>query len=558
VSLPRHPSPAQPSASFVSRRYVLRGLALAAGGSLLLACQPTTAPSPTPAPAAKPTEAAKPAAAPTAAGAAAPTVAPAAVAKPAPTQELALGQGTVPRNMDPKLTTALSDYLHLRLVYDTLVSADSGKPEPWAAESWEARSDTHWRFKLRPNLKFSNGEPFDANAVKFTLERVLSDEKAPWRARIQMIERVEVVDERTIDLLLNQPAGDLPTRLAIVWIMPPKYSQEKGDQGVATAPIGSGPFTVAEYQPAQSVSYKANPQYWGGPPKLQTLRFRALPEPSTRVSSLLAGEIDVAHLILPEQMDQIKSRGYQVVSVPTGQSANLFMQQSRDTPLKHAKVRQAIDYAIDKDGLFQLTGGLGRPLNGQIVGPNSVGYNPNIKARPFDPARAKQLLAEAGMANGFEIALDTPIGRYFRDKEMSETIAAYLQAVGIKVQLNALAGGPWLDRLYTGTWGPLNYWSIQDAPAYDLAFTMDIFQRSNNRKILDDDQFEALFKRSFEITDQQARNKHLQDCAQYIHDQAFMVNFHQDPGLYGVSPKVKDIEFLPSTYIQLLKAHKSE
>ncbi len=543
----------------VSRRGFLRALgatgAFAAAASLLAACQqPAPAAGPTTAPAANPTSAS--AATGTGAPAAKPTTAAAAPA--AATQELAIGQGTVPRNMDPKSTTALSDYLHLRLVYDTLVSVDSGKPEPWLAESWEARSPTLWRFKLRPNVKFTNGEPLDANAVKFTLQRVLDDAKAPWRARIQMIDKINVVDDRTVELALGQPAGDLPTRLSIVWIVPPKYGAEKGEQGLATAPIGTGPFTASEFQPAQSITYKANTAYWGGVPKLQTIRFRALPEASTRVASLLAGETDVAHLILPEQMDQVKGRGLQVVSVPTGQSANLFMQQSRkDSPIGNTKVRQAIDSAIDKDGLFQLTGGLGRPLNGQIVGPNSAGYSPEIKARPYDPAKAKQLLAEAGFASGFEVAMDHPIGRYFRDKEIAETVASYLQAVGIKVQLNSMAGGPWLDRLYTGTWGPLNYWSIQDAPAYDLAFTMDIFQRSNNRKILDDDKFEEMLAKSFDLTDQDARRKHLQDFAKYLHDQAFFVAFHQDPGIYGVSPKVKDIDFLPSTYIQLTKAYKT-
>lgn len=482
--------------------------------------------------------------------------APASTPKLAASQELRIATGTVPRNMDPVTTTAVSDYNFLRMVYDTLVTVDSGKPEPWAAESWQAIDPKHWRFKLRPGITFSNGEPFDAEAVRFTIQRALDNPKTPWRVRVANIVEMKIIDPLTIDFILDASVGNLPTRLSVVWIVPPKHTAAKG---VTTDPVGTGPFTVGSYTPSKEIVLKARKGYWNGTPKLETVKIIQMPEASTRVSALLAGDVDVSHLILPEQVSQVEAKSFTVVSQPTGQSANIFFQTTTDSPVKNKLVRQAIDYAIDKQAIFQgITGGRGRFLEGQIVGPGSVGNSPSIKARPYDPKKAKELLTQAGYPNGFEIVMDHSVGRYFRDKDLVEAVAGYLGEVGIKVKLNPMSGSAWLDRLYSGSWGPMNYWSIQDAPGYDLSFTMEIFKSNNNRKIDADPKLDKFIDDSLNITDQEKRNGFLQDFAAYLFDQAYFIAFHQDPGIYGINPKVKDLEFLRSTYINLAKAYVTE
>jgi peptide/nickel transport system substrate-binding protein len=267
---------------------------------------------------------------------------------------------------------------------------------------------------------------------------------------------------------------------------------------------------------------------------------------------LLAGDIDVAYRILPDFVQQIEGGGKKVISVPTGQSANLFFQTTKGGPLADVRVRQAIDHASDKQALDKsITQEYGKFLDGQIVQTDSVGHNPAVKARSYDVDRAKQLLAEAGYPDGFSIAFDYPLGRYYRDKEMCQAIASYLDAVGIKVQQNPMESGAWLNRLYTGTWGPLNYWSIQDAPAYDLSWTLEIYRTENIRKIDADPKLDSMLDQSFTITDTKQRSDYLATVAQYFYDQAYSVTFHSDPGLYAVDPTVQGIEFLPSTYINL-------
>lgn len=471
-------------------------------------------------------------------------------------QEITIGVAAVLKNYDPISTTSLTDYVFLRLVYDNLVSVDSGRPEPWAAESWEAITPQHWRFKIRPGITFSNGEPFDANAVEFTLRRAIEGESTPWKVRVAALERMEVVDDLTIDFFLSAPVGNWPTRLSVVWIVPPSV----GDADtLTTEPIGSGPFIVESYTPSESITLVRNPNFWGNPPELDRVTIRAIPEQSTRVAALQAGDIDVAHRILPDFIDQLEGDGFTVVSVPSGQSANIFFQSSVPGPLQDVRVRQAIDFAIDKEALFAgISGGLGRFLDGQIVGPNSIGYNPDVHARPYDPDRARELLAEAGYGDGVTLAFDYPVARYFRDKDMGEAISAYLEQVGITVQQNPLAAGAWLDRLYTGSWGPINYWSIQDAPAFDLSWTMEIFKTDNLRKLTADANIDEQLAQSFQITDTDERNAFLAEFAEYLHEQAHFVAFHQDPGVYAVAPNVAGVEFLPSTYINLFDARVTE
>jgi peptide/nickel transport system substrate-binding protein len=439
-------------------------------------------------------------------------------------QTLRIGMDHVIQNYDPISTTATSDYTYLRFVYDTLVTTDSGKPEPWAAESYEAIDAKHWRFKLRSGMTFSNGEPF---------------------------ERMEVVDAQTIDFFLKVPVGNWPTRTSVVWIVPPKYAEANPD-ALVTKPVGSGPFTASAFTPSEKVTLKRNDTFWGTKPKLSTVELTSIPEDSTRTSALLADDIDVAYRILPDFVAQIESGGKKIISVPTGQSANIFLQTTKGGPLADVRVRQAIDYAIDKQTIYKsITQEYGKFLDGQIVQTDSVGHNPSITARPYDVNRAKQLLAEAGYPDGFTIAFDYPLGRYYRDKEMCQAIASYLDAVGIKVQQNPMESGAWLNRLYTGTWGPINYWSIQDAPAYDLSWTLEIFRSENIRKIDADTKLDSMLDQSFTITDTKARSDYLATVAQYFYDQAYSVTFHSDPGLYAVDPTVQGIEFLPSTYINL-------
>jgi peptide/nickel transport system substrate-binding protein len=472
-------------------------------------------------------------------------------------QSLIIGMDHVTQNFDPISATATADYTDWRFVYDTLVSTDDGTPKPWAAESFEPIDAKHWRFKIRKGIEFTNGEPLDAEAVRFTFQRALDDEKTPWRVRIEALQKMVIVDPLTIDFYLSTPVGNWPTRTSVVWLVPPKYTKDNPD-ALVTKPIGTGPFKMDSFSPGEKAVLSPNPGFWGTKPQLKRVELRAIPEDSTRVSALMSGDIDVAYRVLPDFADQIKGGGKKLVSVPSGQSANIFFQTTTNTPLKDVRVRQAIDYAIDKDALRKsITQNYGTDLKGQLVGKKSVGYSDELEGRPYDPAKAKQLLAEAGYKNGLTLGFDYSLGRYYRDKETAQAISGYLQAVGITVKQNPMESGAWLDRLYAGKWGPINYWSIQDAPAYDLSWTIEIFRSDNIRKIDADPKLDGMLDHSFTITDPEERSDYLTQVAKYAQDQAYFVAFHSDPGLYAMDPSVEGVKFLPSTYLNLFDAKRT-
>lgn len=467
-----------------------------------------------------------------------------------PKDTLTIGMNYVISNFEPKGTAALSDFIYLRFIYDTLVSVDSGSPEPWLAESWEAVGDaTHWRFKLRQGVTFSNGEPFNAEAVRFTFQRALDDAETHWLARIQPLETMEIIDDSTIDFHLSAPVGNWPTITSIVWIVPPKYASTANV--LVTKPIGTGPFTLDSFSAGQTVTLASKPDYWGKVPKTPKVVLNSVPEESTRVSSLLAGDTDVAYRILPDFIEQVEAAGKKVVSVPSGQSANVTFQTTRGGPIADVRMRQAIDFALDKEAINKAVGlGYGRPLNGQLVGPNSVGYDPNLKARPYDPDKAKQLLKDVGY-DGEPIGFDYPIGRYYRDKETCEAVTGSLQQVGINIKPNPMEGGTWLSKLYTGVWGPITYWSLQDAPAFDLSWTLAIYRHTDREKLVSDLDLDSMLDHSLTITDTKERSTYLATVGDYIQEQAYVVALEQDPGLYAIAPEVKDIKFLTSTYLDL-------
>jgi peptide/nickel transport system substrate-binding protein len=468
----------------------------------------------------------------------------------AESQDLTIGMGAILRNFDPASTQGINDYVAIRMVYDALTTLDNGAPEPWAAESWEAVSPTQWRFKLREGMRFTNGEPFDAEAVRYTFQRALDSADNPWRVRIEALESMTIVDDLTVEFNLSKPVGNWPSRVAIVWIVPPVYTESND---ITLNPLGSGPFKVESFTPGEEVVYSANPDWWRDAPTLESVTLRAIPENATRVATLLAGDIDVAYKILPDQVPQVEDAGYVLDSVPSGFLANIFFQSSRlDEPIGDVRVRQAIDFAIDKEGIREfIAGGYGGDVQGQAVGPNSIGHNPDVTARPYDPDRARELLAEAGYADGLTIGFDYSVGRYFADKEIAEAVIGYLAAVGIIVEANPMEGGAWLDKIYTGEWGPISFWSYQDAPFYDLSITTEIFKSDGFRKITADTEIDRYIDESFSITDPQERADHLAEYGKYLVDNAYIVPLFHDPGLYAYAPNVRDIVILPSTMINL-------
>jgi peptide/nickel transport system substrate-binding protein len=388
--------------------------------------------------------------------------------EPAEAARLTIGIGSIPNTPDPHRDSTANALPAYAQIFEKLVGVDdAGRIVGVLAESWRTLSDTVWEFRLRRNATFHNGETFTAEAVKFSIERVLNPAtKSPWGGRIAAVDKVEVVDPHTVRITTKSPFAPLLQGLTVVDILPPKYFAEKGEKEFTAAPVGTGPFRFKSWVKQDHMAMTASPAYWGGRPVLDEVVFRSIPEDSTRVAGIETGELDVALLIPPEQVARLKAKGIDVRSVNQGQGMVINFRATVD-PFKSKKVRQALNYAVDKEAILKnLLLGHGRVLDGQVVGPDAFGYNPALKPYPYDPKMAKQLLAEAGYPQGFTVKFHGSIGRYTKDKEIEEAVIGQLAEVGVKAQLEILEAGVFIQSFLGATIGPMWIWAWQYLPIY--------------------------------------------------------------------------------------------
>jgi ABC-type transport system substrate-binding protein len=222
--------------------------------------------------------------------------------------------------LDPHQATGTIDYMVLMHVFDHLIARnpESMKLVGGLAESWRTVDDLTWEFKIRKGVKFQNGEPVNAQAVKFSIDRVLDPaQKSYLRDRFKGITSVQVVDDLTVRLKTEKPNPVLLERLTNLAIVPPAYVKEKGDVFIAKNPVGSGPYRFVEWARGQRLVVEASPTYWGQQPAVKTLVFRPIPEVATAIAEMMAGSVDFIRLVPPDQIPAIEGSG-KAYKIPKG------------------------------------------------------------------------------------------------------------------------------------------------------------------------------------------------------------------------------------------------
>lgn len=372
---------------------------------------------------------------------------PAALA--APQGKVVVAQGVDPTTLDPMNHQETPAGVLCRNIFDTLLERDQDlKIQPaLARELPKLVAPTVWEFKLRPGVKFHNGEPVDAEAIKFSLER-LADPKHKLRGspNFAPISHVEIVDTLTVRVHTKAPWPILDALMSVGQssILPPKYYRDKETAAVARAPVGSGPFRFVRWVKDDRIELEANEQYWRGAPRIKTLVFRPIPDDAVRVAALQNGEIDVAVNIPPHLANIIANHPKLFLSTaPSVRTIQLLYYTHHydaqhklvgpfQGPTADRRVRLAMNYAVDVDDIIKnvLDGKAQRTA--LMLTDRHFGFDPALKPIKQDLAKTRQLLAEAGYPNGLEITLNSPQGRYVRDKEVAEAIAGQLTKAGIR------------------------------------------------------------------------------------------------------------------------------
>jgi peptide/nickel transport system substrate-binding protein len=391
----------------------------------------------------------------------------------APEGQVVISQGVDPTTLDMMNQSETPASNLGRHIFDTLYTRDQNlKIVPMlATEMPKLVAPTAWEVKLRKGVKFHNGEEFNAESAKFSLERLAQGQgKLRGATFFSPIDHVEIMDPYTVRVHTKKPWPTFTVVMVFVQgsMYPPKAYADKDSTFISKNPIGTGPYKFARWSRDEEIVLEANAQYWRGAPKIKTVIFRPIPDDAVRVAALQNGEIDVA-VNIPPHLAAIIDKHPKIFlstapSIRTIQLMYYTHQMDKDHkptgpypgPTADKRVRQAIAYAIDADEIIKSV------LDGKGVRVATMlpsmhfGYDPKLVPIKHDVARAKKLLTEAGFGGGVDIVLHGPQGRYVRDKEVAEAITGQLNKAGIRTTLHTYDFVTYLNNMvYVHKAGPI-------------------------------------------------------------------------------------------------------
>ncbi len=355
--------------------------------------------------------------------------------------------------------------------YEGLITIENGRPAPKLALSWEHSPDfQEWTFKLRPGVKFHDGTPFTAEAVKFNFDRMLRIKKATlgYYLKYGMPDGVRVIDDLTVKVKLNTPFPlfAMDVTLSSYWMASPTYVRKymtaadpDAETWMANHESGTGPYELSEWIPEQKGTYKQFKAYWGKAPKLDTIVMQVVKDPTTAKLMLEKGDVDVAERLTVEQYDDLATKpGVKVVYFPTPRVSYITWDVSKP-PLDDENLRKAISYAINYDQIIKsIEAGRVKRIRG-LTPPGILGYA-NADVPTFDLAKAKSFMAKSKYAKGVTVDLLYATERRAQFDQVAEYVQSYLKQIGVDVRPQRVAFPAELAKMKEGKYGmALMTWS---------------------------------------------------------------------------------------------------
>ncbi|THF59485.1 ABC transporter substrate-binding protein [Ollibium composti] len=468
-------------------------------------------------------------------------------------------------------------------VYEGLTKRDKDlKIIPGLAESWETIDPLHWRFHLRKNVTFSNGDAFNADDVLFSAERVRAD-GSDLKTRIPADSEWKKVDDYTVDVTLKTPNPILFAEWDTWYIMDKEWAEKEG----ATKPVsakdtnpgpaaykanGTGPFTIESHEPGVKTVFKRRDGYWGEKlidTNLDSVVFTPIASDSTRVAALLSGDVDLIEPVPVQDIDRVnKDPNTAALTGPELRAIFLNMNQIRDelptsnvkgkNPFKDPNVRKAFYQAIDIEAIDKrVMRGLATPIP-LLIAPQLYSA-PDLKRWPYDPEAAKKLLTDAGYPDGFTVGMDCPNDRYVNDEQICQAVVSMLAKIGVKVNLNAqpkakyfakvLAPGGYDNDFSLLGWTPSSFdsWNVfvslatcRDATGKGGPFNLGGYC---NPKV------DELAKQIVVETDVDKRNQMIHDAYKILLDDTSHIPLHQQSLAWG---KRKNLDIVQRSDDQVL------
>ena len=448
-----------------------------------------------------------------------------------------------PAYLDPAETSGIATpFVFLYALHDALFKPLPGNDmAPCLAESWtESPDGLVYEFKLREGLTFHNGAPFTAEDVKFSFFRYKGNSAKLLHEKVKA---VEVVEAHRVRFVLQAPWPDFLTFYATTatgagWVVPKTYVEQVGDDGFKRHPVGLGPYRFVRSSPGVELVLEANERYWRKAPAIKSIIFKGVPERATRLAMLKTGEADIAYLMIGDEGTAVKAdpnlRLASVIS-PAVWYLEFPEQWDAKSPWHDQRVRLAANLAIDRQAINEAERmGLGRPT-GSII-PSSMEFALPLEPVPYDPARAKRLLAEAGYPNGFDAGDFNPAPPFYT---MAEAIGNYLAAIGIRTQMRTMERAAfmtaWREKKLKGLL------MVATAAAGSAATRIETFVVSTGTYAYGGSpDLDALFQQQAIERDHSKRQALLHQMQRLMSERVMYAPVFEPATLHGVGPRVAE------------------
>jgi ABC-type transport system substrate-binding protein len=440
------------------------------------------------------------------------------------------------------------------------------QPVPDLAESAEVSADgLTWTIKLKKGIKFHDGTPFTADAVKYIVDWTIGDDPPIRSAFVGRadLESARVIDDYTVEIKTKQPVGPFLQMLAgVAWAINSPAAYEKFGEEANKHPVGTGPYRFVEWKPGEYIVLERNTEYFGPQPYYDRLVWRFVPEPTTRVTLLETGEVDMVVDVPVSEISRLQQNpNLAVESVKLNRMIYIAINNQREY-LNDPRVRKAMNLAVDKQAIIKgILQDLGRQADSPVPS-LTWGYAP-AGQYAYDPAEARKLLAEAGVPEGFKVKLWVPQGRYFQDKAIGEAVANYLRDVGIDVDFQVFEWGAYLASIRK----PLEEaqhdlyllgWASETMDA-DLALT-GVLHSSQwplagaNRGFYKNSQVDDLIDQARRTIDPETRKQLYAEVQKMILDDAPWIFLHEMQTVIAYRKEITGVYMWPTEPLDLLEA----
>ncbi len=432
-------------------------------------------------------------------------------------------------SFDPRNATSTITASMMNMLYSSLVTTDADFNIICdAAESYEQIDERTYKFTLKQGIKFHDGSELTSEDVKYTLDTI-REEEATYKLKSDFsFMSCEPIDEYNLYIKTDEPNVSTLLRLNYVKIIPKNYVEKVGDEEFNKHPIGSGPFKFVEWNKDESIKLEAFDDYFGGKPKIDEVICKVIPEASARVAALQAGEVDIIGAVSTSQIDSLKGMSdIEVVTKPTTRAVYFTMNSFSDSPVKDLKVRQAINYAIQKDAIVAgVLDGYGTAIQ-TLALPMFEGYDDSIKGYEYNPEKARELLKEAGYPDGFSIELEGSFSGISNGADVAQAVGAQLAEIGIKTSIVEKDSNTMMDEYAAQTTSPLTMWSFGGPYNNINLITKCVLGTGERYSAWSDTVFDGLKEKMDTTMDETQRLEVYKEVQQYIIDMAPVVPLYQ-------------------------------